>query len=117
MKKMKNMSRKALVIVLATIIMLLPNVRAYSSVGEYASTSLAISASNEYPTNPDTAKVAVPAVVGAVLLGAVLVGVFVAGLLDGWAACGASKVFKTRAVFYQSLASKYDPHDFAKFDI
>ena len=107
---MKKIPKKEIALSLAILIMLIPSLETYSSVGNYSSKSTAINANRDYTMNATkTDKVFFPAAVAAV---GIVVGVVVAviGVIDGW------NSIHPQAIQNGTLPN-YDPTNFSKFDI
>ncbi len=110
MKKNKSIPVKTIALFLIVLIMLLPNISVYSSVGNYSANSSAIGANATYSQSiliSNYEKACWPAVV-AVAAGVGLAVVFVVGVIDGWNSVHPKAEY--------SIASNYNSNDFSKYD-
>jgi hypothetical protein len=105
MKKYRGTLPKAIIVIVAIMVIGIPNMKVYSSVGSYNSSSMALTANKSYrPTELASRDAALPAVLAAVGLAVV----FAVGVIDGWNSVS--------AIAYSELSVTHDANDFSKFD-
>ena len=118
MKKSINFFQKGVVILVATMLLTIPNLRVYSSVGSYQLSSQAVNANNYYNIHTEKKGVRnLPAVVAVTLT----VGIIVASAVVS--AAVSSSIDESYAPFIinpalepNPLNENYEKHDFSKFD-
>lgn len=106
MKKIKNLTQKGFLTIICIMILTIPNMKAYSSVGSYSLSSSALNANSQYG-NSNLAKP--PSVWVPVLAAFALAVVFAAGVADGWNSVSG-------IVANSGNEPNYDKNDFSKFD-
>ncbi len=104
-----NHSRRVITLILITLIMLAPNLRAYSLAGTYSLNSSAITANNQFISGKANESAAFPAAVLAVAAGVGLAIVFATGVIDGW------NSIHPKAVAHK-VSPDYNPNDFSAYD-
>jgi hypothetical protein len=111
MIKLKKTSRNGVLVLIAVMILTIPNMPVYSAVGSYQSNSMALAANKNYnATAMASDKVIWPALLlVAAGLGLAVVGAV--GVIDGWNSIHA-KLRKTSSDFEKN----YDKYDFSRFD-
>lgn len=106
MKKINKFTQKGFLAIICAMILTIPNMKAYSSVGNYSINTSALEANNQYGNSnlarPPKAWLPVIAAVG-------LAVVFVAGVVDGWNSVSG-------IVSNSGNEPNYDKNDFSKFD-
>ena len=108
----KKILRNAVLVLVAVMLLTIPNMPVYSSVGAYQSNSLALAANKNYNlTTAANGKVVWPAIL-AVAAGVGLAAFFVIGVMDGWNSIHPSPKLLASLDFDKN----YDEHDFSKFD-
>lgn len=106
MKKFNKFTQKGFLALICAMILTIPNMKAYSSVGNYSINTSALEANNQYG-NSNLAKP--PSTWLPVLAAAGLAVVFVAGVVDGWNSVSG-------IVSNSGNEPNYDKNDFSKFD-
>lgn len=110
MNTFKKNSRKGVLLLVLTMLLTIPNLQVYSAVGSYNTSTLALSANQDYPISSGAkGKGAIPAILG-VLAGVGLFVVGSVGFYDGWSSHHSDK---TLAINFEE---NYDSNDFSKFD-
>jgi hypothetical protein len=113
MKNFRGTLPKAVLVMVAIMVIGIPNMKVYSSVGSYNSSSLALTANDTYaqkssPNELASRDGAFPAIL-AVAAGVGLAVVFAVGVIDGWNSVSAQ-------IAYNELSVTHDANDFSKFD-
>lgn len=106
MKKFNKFLQKGFLLIITTMVITIPSMKAYSSVGNFSSNTSALIANSEYG-NSNLAKP--PSTWLPVLAAAGLAIVFAAGVLDGWNSVSG-------ITSDSGNEPNYDKNDFSKFD-
>lgn len=112
MNKIKKTSRNGVLLLVAVMLLTIPNMPVYSAVGSYQSNSIALVANNDYnATAMASDKAAVWPAALAVVAGAGLAVVGAVGFLDGW-----NSIHAELSLASLDFENNYDKYDFSKFD-
>lgn len=106
MKKINKFTQKSFFVIVCTMILIIPNTRAYSTVGAFSISTSALEANNQYG-NTNLAKP--PSTWLPVLAAAGLAIVFAAGVVDGWNSVSG-------IVANSGNEPNYNNNDFSRFD-
>ena len=114
--QLKNHFQKGIIILVATLLLAIPNTRIHSFVGSYQTSSIALTANDRYKKSLLEEKNISALVVGLELgLGAIIAVSFVALVAIGVVAESSDSIF-SESVPYKIIDGNYKKYDFSKFD-
>ena len=111
MKKINNFSKKGMLILVAIMLLTIPNLKVYSSVGNYNTSSMALNANSNYKHSLSTSEKAVWPAILAVAAGIGLAVIGGVGFVDGWNSIGSQMTLASI-----DFENKYANNEFSKFD-